>query len=78
MTSYCELKDFDWSARIVLASDKISGLRDPLVSLKLFLTLPEGHIEEKDIELSVSDVNTLLSNLKAAKIKIRDNFGEQS
>ena len=74
MTSYCELKDFDWSARVMIASDKISGLRAPIVLLKLFLSLPNGAIEEKNLELSQTELNSLLIDLKQAKQKIRENF----
>ena len=72
--SYRELKDFDWSARVVLASDKISGLKQPLVILKLFLSNPSGSLEEKQIELSQEELGKFLTNLKAARQKINDNF----
>lgn len=73
-TCYAELRDFDWSARIVLASDKISGLKQPLVILKLFLEKGSGELEEKEIELSQQELNRLLASLKEAKQKIKENF----
>ena len=77
MSSYCELKDFDWSARVVLASDKISGLKQPLVILKLFLQTPMG-LEEKQVEFSQTELHKFLTNLRQAKQKIQDNFKEES
>ena len=68
------LKDFDWSARITLASDNISGLRTPLVILKLFLTSPDGITEERILELSQLELDSLLNNLIFAKHKIKENF----
>ena len=76
--SYAELRDFDWSARIVLASDKISGLKQPLVILKLFLERDGGELEEKEIELSQQELNHLLTSLKEAKQKIKENFQVKS
>ena len=76
MTSFCKLKDFDWSARITLASDKISGIRVPIVLLKLFLLLPNGTIEEKTLEFSQAELNDFLNNLKNAKVKIKEMFQE--
>ena len=75
---YAELRDFDWSARIVLASDKISGLKQPLLILKLFLERGGGEIEEKEIELSQQELNHLLASLKEAKQKIKENFEVES
>jgi hypothetical protein len=72
MSAYCELKDFDWSARVVLASDKISGLRSPLVILKLFLKKQNGDIEEQSIELSSAELSRFLGTLNSAKQKIAD------
>ena len=72
--TYAELRDFDWSARIVLASDKISGLKQPLVILKLFLDKGDGELEEKEIELSKQELNSLLTSLKQARQKIKENF----
>jgi len=73
--SYAELRDFDWSARIVLASDKISGLKQPLVILKLFLQTGSS-ITEKEIELSQQELNNLLETLTQAKQKIKEVFKE--
>lgn len=71
--SYAELRDFDWSARIVLASDKISGLKQPLVILKLFLQTGSS-ITEKEIELSQQELNNLLETLTQAKTEDQGSF----
>ena len=72
MSAYCELKDFDWSARVVLASDKISGLRAPLVILKIFLKQPNGEIQEQNVEFSREELGKFIATLNGAKQKIAD------
>ena len=67
MSSYAELKDFDWSARLVLSSDKLSTLRLPILLLKLDVTMPDGTIGSKTVELTVSDLKSLLASLKSAQ-----------
>ena len=65
--SYATLKDFDWSLRLVLSSSKLSGLRQPLLLLKLDKVLPDGRIEERLIELNEVELDMLLDSLCAAQ-----------
>ena len=65
--SYATLKDFDWSMRLVLSSSKLSGLRQPLVLLKLEKTLPDGSLVERLVELDEQELEKLIGSLKAAQ-----------
>jgi len=65
--SYATLKDFDWSLRLVLSSSKLSGLRQPLLMLKLDKVLPDGSTEERLIELDEAELDMLLGTLRAAQ-----------
>jgi hypothetical protein len=65
--SYGTLKDFDWSVRLVLSSSKLSGLRQPLLMLKLEKTMPDGTMKEQLVELDEAELNSLIANLSAAQ-----------
>jgi hypothetical protein len=65
--SYATLKDFDWSMRLVLSSSKLSGLRQPLVMIKLEKTLPDGSLIEKLVEVDELELDKLIDSLKAAQ-----------
>jgi hypothetical protein len=65
--SYSHLKDFDWSLRLVLSSDKLSGLRRPLLMLKLDVVGADGDKQEKLVELSEAELDVLLAKLKKAQ-----------
>ena len=62
--SYAYLKDFDWSVRLALSSDKLSGLRKPLLLLKLETVAADGTRAEKILELNEEELDTLLQGLK--------------
>ena len=65
--SYATLKDFDWSLRLVLSSSTLSGLRQPLLMLKIDKILPDGRIEERLVELDEAELDMLLGSLRAAQ-----------
>jgi hypothetical protein len=65
--SYATLQDFDWSLRLVLSSSKLSGLRKPLLMVKLEKTLPNGTVEERLLELDEAELDKLLESLKSAQ-----------
>ena len=68
--SYNKLKDFDWSSRIVLSSDKLSGLNKPIVMLQLTTEDCNGIEKQTLLELTKDDTKALLENLtKIQKVK---------
>lgn len=62
--SYNTLKDFDWSARIVLSSDKLSGLKRPVVMLQLTTVNCNGVEKQNLLELSKEDLKVMMEKLR--------------
>jgi hypothetical protein len=52
---------------MVLASDKMSGLRKPILILKLETSNPNGNTEQTIIELSGEELNAFLAQLRVAQ-----------
>ena len=69
--SYSYLKDFDWSLRLVLSSERLSGLRKPLLMLKLDTVLPDGSLQEKLIEMDADELDRLIVKLTAVQAVLR-------
>lgn len=65
--SYAQLKDFDWSLRLVLSSNKISNIRQPLMQLKLDTTGPNGEVKETLVEMNRQELEGFINTLKDAK-----------
>ncbi len=64
--SHAHLTDFDWSVRLVVSSDKLSSMRQPLTVLKLFVAAPGGGADgmerrEVSLELTQQDLERLLA-----------------
>ena len=55
------LEDFDWSLRMVMGSDQLSTLRQPLLLLSLTIRNTNGQIEHKTLELNQDRLENLLS-----------------
>ena len=54
------LADLDWSLRLVMGSDQLSTLRQPLLLLSLTIRNTNGEIEHKTLELDQERLNTML------------------
>ncbi|KAJ1402957.1 hypothetical protein B484DRAFT_457631 [Ochromonadaceae sp. CCMP2298] len=66
--SYGTLRDFDWSMRMVLSSDRLSGLGKPLLQLKLDTTTSaEGVVKEHLVEMDLQELDRLLNGLESAQ-----------
>jgi len=61
-----KFRDFDWSSRLALSSDRVSQLKEPILQLKI-QTERAGEIVDKQMELSEADVKLLLSKLMDAR-----------
>lgn len=55
------LKDFDWSVRMVLASGRISAMRESVLRLKLRLKCVTDELRDVHIELTKEQLETLLT-----------------
>ena len=56
------LKDFNWSLRLVLASDKLSNIKKPKVLLELSLIQLNQDVKQIQIELNKQEFKNLLDN----------------
>lgn len=58
--------------QMVLSSDKMSGLRKPMVILKLETTKADGSVQDSLIELNAEELASFLTTLKAAQ-KVKED-----
>lgn len=65
--AYAYLKDFDWSMRVALSSDKLSELGKPLLQLRLDTSCGDGRLKETLVEMDLSELNLLIKRLKEAQ-----------
>lgn len=63
--SHCNLVDYDWKTKMVLASDKLGSMQEPLLSLDLHLN-EAGEKKTENIELSRDELTQLIASLEAA------------
>ncbi|EFC40894.1 predicted protein [Naegleria gruberi] len=60
--SHSYLEDFDWKLNLVVASDKCSNIREPIVLLNLFVKSEnEQKVREVLVELTKKDLDNILS-----------------
>jgi hypothetical protein len=69
--SYKSLQDFDWSMRLALASDNLSGVQRPLLQLQLDVLSSNGKLAKSLIELDRDELSSLLNSLKRAQMAIK-------
>jgi hypothetical protein len=61
--SHEHLSDFDWKIKVVVASSKSSGIRQPLLQLALYLTDADGRTREVLLELNKAELELILGTL---------------
>ncbi len=69
------LEDFDWSVRVALGSDKLSGQREPLLVLRLRVADVGGTSREVVVELPKDDLDNVLgtfAKIQQAVVKIKE------
>eukprot|EP01090_Pellita_catalonica_P001948 TRINITY_DN1164_c0_g1_i1.p1 TRINITY_DN1164_c0_g1~~TRINITY_DN1164_c0_g1_i1.p1 ORF type:complete len:201 (+),score=45.08 TRINITY_DN1164_c0_g1_i1:23-604(+) len=65
------LKDFDWKIQIVLADDKISSSRIPILRLSLELVNDDGTTKNLLLELAKEELDSLIDSLATANSGLR-------
>ena len=65
------LEDFDWSVRVALGSDKLSGQREPLLVLRLRVAGRDGTSREVVVELPKGDVDNVLGTFEDIQQAVR-------
>ncbi|PVD34892.1 hypothetical protein C0Q70_06173 [Pomacea canaliculata] len=63
--SQCVLKDFDWQLKLVMSSDKLSSVNEPLLNVDLNLQDGTGSFEQVAVELDQADLKKFLASLEA-------------
>jgi|TARA_B110000208_G_C11604635_1_gene371368 hypothetical protein len=56
------LEDFDWSLRMVMGSDQLSTLRQPLLLLSLTIRNTNGQVVHKTLELDKERLDSMLKS----------------
>ena len=70
---YSKLTDFDWSVRLALSSDKVSGLKRGKLLLKLSFERTDGTIDDSHIvELDPTELANFLQRLKEAQTAVQN------
>ena len=66
------LKDYDWSARVTLASSSLSNLRTPTLILSLLLQAPDGRTRNVKLELDQAGLDKVLQQMGQVKAIVQD------
>ncbi|KAK7096697.1 COMM domain-containing protein 8-like [Littorina saxatilis] len=62
--SQCLLRDFDWQLKLVMSSDKLASLNEPLLNVDLDLQDGAGDSRQVTIELDQEELKKLLTSLE--------------
>lgn len=65
------LRDFDWSLKMVMASDKLADINDTIMTLSLNISRPNGPPETVRLELNKESLDNLLKACSAAGKTVR-------
>lgn len=57
------LKEFDWNARVTLASSALSNLRTPVLQLTLTLAAPDGRTRDVQLEMDRDGLDRVLDQM---------------
>lgn len=74
VSSFAEwsLKDYDWSARVTLASSALSNLRTPVVLLSLLLAAPDGRTRTVQMELDQAGLDSVLAQMAQVNAVVQE------
>lgn len=65
------LSDVDWKVNVTVASDRLSGLRQPVLLLQLSVKKEDGTTEPIVLELPPAELDALLASLTPASTAIQ-------
>ena len=65
--SRAHLSDVDWKVHVTVASDKLSGMRQPALLLQLSVKHEDGTVEPVLLELPPAQLDALLADLAPAQ-----------
>eukprot|EP00118_Oscarella_pearsei_P025503 m.308296 g.308296 ORF g.308296 m.308296 type:complete len:179 (+) comp43716_c0_seq1:34-570(+) len=64
--SQAKLKDFDWNLKVVLSSDKIAAVEEPLVTVDLEVENPNGNTKHISVEMNKAELKNMITSLEGA------------
>ncbi|XP_065832636.1 COMM domain-containing protein 8-like [Oscarella lobularis] len=64
--SQARLKDFDWNLKLVLSSDKIASVQEPLVAVDLSVEDANEETRHVSVEMSKEELKSMITSLEAA------------
>ena len=72
------LKDFDWKLNVVLASDKMVNINEPLLDLELKIKNDSAEPAKKEevvtVELNKEELNNLITSLETAQHELKEQL----
>jgi hypothetical protein len=74
-TAIHDLRDFDWSASLVLGTSTISNIKEPICTFRFDVNANEAGrstVVSRNIELTLEEAQLLLTQLEAARTAQRD------
>ncbi|XP_065058387.1 COMM domain-containing protein 8-like [Rhopilema esculentum] len=63
--SQSSLKDFDWKVKLVMSSDKLANVREPMADVDFQLQTEDGR-RQVSLELNKEEMKTLINHLESA------------
>ncbi|XP_062502853.1 COMM domain-containing protein 8-like [Corticium candelabrum] len=63
---HAQLKDFDWNLRLILSSDKIAVVSEPVVTVDFKVEDCGGESKQVSLEMNRDELKKILSSLEAA------------
>ena len=64
--SQAQLLDFDWKLHVMLSSDKMSEIRQPVLALKLQTQAGGQQAEDIEVEMTKEELDRVLKSMDTA------------
>ena len=61
-----KLKDFDWQLKLIMSSDKLSNIHQPVVAVDFTILTSGGKTQNKTLEMSKDELKRFLTSIEAA------------
>ena len=61
-----KLKDFDWQLKLIMSSDKLSNIHQPVVAVNFTIESCDGRDQNQMVEMSKDELKRFLTSIEAA------------
>ncbi len=71
------LKDFYWKLNVVLSSDKMTQINEPLINLDLNINEPKNGVQTQNIvslEMNREELSQVIKTLEEAQQELKQSF----